>query len=80
MPPIVYVNRNWVLHESDPIGKVVERVRAEGEQDELIFGLEPSTLNYHNTAAKPQPPLPFTIDNATGIIHLNDTLKGRVRE
>lgn len=79
-PPTVYLNRNWVLRESDPVGYVVERVRAEdNEQDELTYGLEPSSLNYNRDAA-PQPPLPFAINNATGIIYLNETLKGRVRK
>ena len=59
------------------MGYVVERVRAEdNEQDELSYGLEASGLNGQPA---PQTPLPFAIDNTTGIISLNETLKGRVR-
>ncbi|XP_016843934.1 tyrosine kinase receptor Cad96Ca isoform X2 [Nasonia vitripennis] len=76
-PPTVYLNRNWVLKETDPVGYVVERVRAEdNDQGELIYGLEPSTLNY-NGNAEPQRPLPFAINSTTGVIYLNETLKGR---
>lgn len=79
-PPAVYLNRNWVLRETDPVGKIVERVRAEGhEQSELTYGLEPSSLNNNGGESAPQqPPLPFTINSTTGIISLNETLKGRV--
>ncbi|XP_014225960.1 tyrosine kinase receptor Cad96Ca [Trichogramma pretiosum] len=82
-PPTVYLNRNWVLSEDDPVGKIVERVRAEdNEQDELSYGLEPSQMNYQGLLEQPHnrnndKPLPFDINNTTGIITLNQTLKGR---
>uniref|UniRef100_A0ABD2XGA0 receptor protein-tyrosine kinase n=1 Tax=Trichogramma kaykai TaxID=54128 RepID=A0ABD2XGA0_9HYME len=83
-PPTVYLNRNWVLSEDDPVGKIVERVRAEdNEQDELSYGLEPSQMNYQGLLDQPHnrnnnKPLPFDINNTTGIITLNQTLKGRI--
>ncbi|KAG7198915.1 hypothetical protein KM043_015732 [Ampulex compressa] len=76
-PPVMWLDRNWILPDSEPVGSVVTRVRAEDNQhDELTFGLEPLGHNY-NGDDSPQPPLPFRIDNKTGIVFLNDTLKGR---
>jgi hypothetical protein len=78
-PPTIYLKRNWILHETDPVGFVVERVYAEdNEQDELLYGLESISFNY-NRVATTVSPLPFAINNATGIIYLNETLEGRVR-
>lgn len=77
-PPWMYVDRNWILSDAEPVGSVVTRVSAEdNEQDELTFGLEASghTLNWENT---PQRPLPFYIDNSTGTVYLNESLKDRV--
>ncbi|KAL0108924.1 hypothetical protein PUN28_014201 [Cardiocondyla obscurior] len=75
-PPVMWLDRNWRLPETEPVGNVITRVRAEdNEQDKLTYGLEP---HYHyNGNNKPQPPLPFFIDNRTGIVFLNETLKGR---
>lgn len=77
-PPVVILDRNWVLPDTEPVGSIVTRVRAhDAEQDDLIYGLEPLGHKY-NGDDSPQPPLPFTIDNKTGTIFLNETLKGRV--
>ncbi|XP_018303217.1 tyrosine kinase receptor Cad96Ca [Mycetomoellerius zeteki] len=75
-PPIIGLDyRNWKLSETEPVGNVITRVRAEdNEQDKLTYGLEPHNYNGDN---RPQSPLPFFIDNRTGIIFLNETLKGR---
>ncbi|KAI4499803.1 hypothetical protein M0802_005059 [Mischocyttarus mexicanus] len=76
-PPFMYLERNWVLPDSEPVGSIVTRVRAEdNEQDELTYGLEPLGHSY-NGDDSPQPPLPFYIDNSTGTVFLNETLKGR---
>ncbi|XP_044018500.1 tyrosine kinase receptor Cad96Ca isoform X2 [Aphidius gifuensis] len=76
-PPVVTLDRNWVLPDTEPVGSIVTRVRAhDAEQDDLIYGLEPLGHKY-NGDDSPQPPLPFTIDNKTGTIFLNETLKGR---
>ncbi|XP_043282450.1 tyrosine kinase receptor Cad96Ca [Venturia canescens] len=76
-PPVMWLQRNWVLPDSEPVGSIVDRVRAgDNEQDDLTFGLEPLGHSY-NGDDSPQPPLPFSINNATGVVFLNDTLKGR---
>jgi len=70
-PPIMWLDRNWRLPETEQVGNVITRVRAEDtEQDKLTYGLEPHDYNGK--------PLPFFIDNSTGIVFLNETLKGRV--
>ncbi|XP_011312688.1 tyrosine kinase receptor Cad96Ca [Fopius arisanus] len=76
-PPIMYLNRNWVLDDNEPVGSIVERVRAEdNEQGELTYGLEQVSHNYNGDIG-PQAPLPFSINNDTGTIFINETLKGR---
>lgn len=75
-PPVMWLDRNWRLPETEPVGNVITRVRAEdNEQDKLTYGLEPH--DHYNGNNKLQPPLPFFIDNRTGIVFLNETLKGR---
>ncbi|XP_012266397.1 tyrosine kinase receptor Cad96Ca isoform X2 [Athalia rosae] len=76
-PPVMWLDRNWILPDSEPVGSIVTRARAEdNEQDELTFGLEPlgQNLNWENT---PQSPLPFYIDNSTGTVFVNESLKDR---
>ncbi|KYN28896.1 Tyrosine kinase receptor Cad96Ca, partial [Trachymyrmex cornetzi] len=77
-PPIIGLDyRNWKLSETEPIGNVITRVHAkDNEQDNLTYGLE--RLEDYNGDNRPQSPLPFFINNRTGIIFLNETLKGRV--
>ncbi|RLU21254.1 hypothetical protein DMN91_005627 [Ooceraea biroi] len=76
-PPVMWLDRNWVLPDTEPVGSIVTRVRAEdNEQDTLTYGLEPLQHNY-NGDNSPQPPLPFFINNSTGTVFLNETLKGR---
>ncbi|XP_015113457.1 tyrosine kinase receptor Cad96Ca [Diachasma alloeum] len=76
-PPIMYLDRNWVLDDTEPVGSIVERVRAEdNEQGELTYGLEQVNHNYNGDSG-PQAPLPFSINNETGTIFINETLKGR---
>lgn len=76
-PPILTLDRNWKLPETEPVGNVVIRVHAhDNEQDTLTYGLEPK--HDYNGDDSPQTPLPFFIDNNTGIVYLNETLKGRV--
>ncbi|XP_012283443.1 tyrosine kinase receptor Cad96Ca [Orussus abietinus] len=78
-PPVMWLERNWVLPESEPVGSIVTRVRAEdNEQDELTYGLEPLIHSYNGAnIPQTQPPLPFYIDNRTGTVFLNESLKGR---
>ncbi|XP_033322515.2 tyrosine kinase receptor Cad96Ca [Megalopta genalis] len=76
-PPVMSIDRNLVLRDTEPVGSVVTRARAEdNEQDQLTYGLE-SIGHSYNGDDSPQPPLPFFIDNSTGIIYVNETLKER---
>ncbi|KAL6260765.1 hypothetical protein P5V15_008289 [Pogonomyrmex californicus] len=75
-PPVIWLDRNWVLPDTEPVGSVVTRVRAnDNEQNNLTYGLE-HRHNY-NGDGSPQPPLPFSIDSKTGTVYLNETLKGK---
>lgn len=74
----MWIDQNLVLLDTEPVGSVVTRARAEdNEQDQLTYGLEPLEHNYNGNDS-PQQPLPFFIDNSTGIIYVNETLKGKV--
>ncbi|KOX68855.1 Tyrosine kinase receptor Cad96Ca, partial [Melipona quadrifasciata] len=76
-PPVMWIDRNLVLLDTEPVGSVVTRARAkDNEQDQLTYGLEPLGHNYNGNDS-PQPPLPFFIDNRTGIIYVNETLKDK---
>ncbi|XP_078041064.1 tyrosine kinase receptor Cad96Ca [Augochlora pura] len=76
-PPVMSIDRNLVLRDTEPVGSVVTRARAEdNEQDQLTYGLE-SIGHSYNGDDTPQTPLPFFIDNSTGIIYVNETLKDR---
>lgn len=47
----MYLQRNWVIRESEPVGYIVGRVQAEdNEQNELTFGLEASHHGYDGKA------------------------------
>ncbi|XP_076289247.1 tyrosine kinase receptor Cad96Ca [Lasioglossum baleicum] len=73
-PPTITIDRNLMLWDTEPVGSVVTRSRAEDlEQDQLTFGLESSRYNYNGDDS----PLPFVIDNSTGIIYVNESLKDR---
>lgn len=62
------MDRNWFVMSTDPIGSVVTRVRSDRNGGQtMIFGLETSG-----------PPTPFTIDQLTGVVTVNDTLKDKV--
>ncbi|XP_026755395.1 tyrosine kinase receptor Cad96Ca isoform X1 [Galleria mellonella] len=64
LPPIIHVERNWVVASTDPIGLVVTRVNRERTGNHnTTFGLE--TFG---------PPAPFSINPKTGVVTVNDTL------
>ncbi|XP_060645798.1 tyrosine kinase receptor Cad96Ca [Drosophila nasuta] len=80
-PPILYVReRNWRISEEEQVDQVIERVRAEdADGDDLVFGIEPRFLN--PTGSNQQnPKIPFRIDPDTGVVYLNESLKGRAGE
>lgn len=68
----MWFDRNIRLWDTDPIGHQVIKVRAEdSEDDDLTFSLEKKD-------ADSQESLPFSINNMTGIVVVNETLQGRV--
>ncbi|XP_043468173.1 tyrosine kinase receptor Cad96Ca isoform X1 [Leptopilina heterotoma] len=70
-PPVMWFDRNIRLWDTDPIGHQVIKVRAEdSEDDDLTFSLEKKD-------ADSQESLPFSINNMTGIVVVNETLQGR---
>ncbi|XP_039276826.1 LOW QUALITY PROTEIN: tyrosine kinase receptor Cad96Ca [Nilaparvata lugens] len=77
-PPVVWMERKWVVSETEPVGSVVTRVRgSDAEGDPLEFGLE-HHLGFNVAAPDPNPsPLPFRIDNRTGVVYTNDSLVGK---
>lgn len=83
-PPIIWLDRTWRIPSTESVGTVVTRVNAQdNEHDILVFGLEslPYGLNAPPPAAGQAPPyisLPFRIDNATGVVYVNESLKDRV--
>ncbi|PSN41563.1 Tyrosine kinase receptor Cad96Ca [Blattella germanica] len=66
--------RNWVIQDTVPLGEIVARVRAEdSEMDRLVYGLEPK----FSGGGAYNKPLPFVINNTTGIVKVNDSLLNR---
>ncbi|XP_034952398.1 tyrosine kinase receptor Cad96Ca [Chelonus insularis] len=76
-PPVMRLDRNWILSDSESVGTIVTRVHArDNEQSKLIYGLEPIDHSY-GVDTSSQFPLPFSINNETGVVYINETLKGR---
>ncbi|XP_044582296.1 tyrosine kinase receptor Cad96Ca [Cotesia glomerata] len=78
-PPVMILDRNWILLDSAPKGTFVTRVHAkDNEQDQLNYGLEALDHNFNgDSAGSSSTTLPFFINSLTGEIVTNDTLKGR---
>lgn len=75
--------RNWRIPETEKVGAIIARIRAEdAETDELVFGLEPhlfsSHLSANENAEDERDKLPFRIDPVGGVVYLNESLLGRV--
>lgn len=71
----MWLDRNWRIPDTEPIGSVITRVHgSDTENNQLEYGLEPLHYNGDNKEDK----LPFRIDNSTGVVYLNESLKGRV--
>lgn len=81
-PPVMSINRNWRISESETNGSVVTKVLAEdAENDKLEFGLEPFTSNNYGSFGsngQSNKHHPFRIDPDSGVVYINDTLTGRV--
>lgn len=75
-PPVIYLDRNWVVHDTDPVGEVITRVKAEDpENDHLEYGLEAKDYGGGGSTERP---LPFTINSTTGVVKINESLINRV--
>lgn len=75
-PPTVWVDRNWVVDSTAPVGTVVARVRVSDDGNEKIqYDLEHSTG--FNIVQENEEPLPFTIDE-NGKVTTNTSLKNKV--
>lgn len=71
-PPVLRLDRNWVIPDNEEPGSVVARVRAEdAERDSLVFGLEEATL-------LPDGSEYFSIDSKTGVVYVNKSLEDQV--
>ncbi|KAJ1525989.1 hypothetical protein ONE63_009169 [Megalurothrips usitatus] len=76
----MHIDRDWLISDKEPVGSVVTRVRAsDAEGDSLKFGLEPLLL-YPHPQGEPPPPLPFEIDENSGVVHTNASLANRAGE
>jgi hypothetical protein len=75
-PPTIWVDRNWVVDSTAPVGTVVARVRVSdvGNETVLAFGLEHSTG--FNIVQENEDPLPFTIDE-NGRVTTNTSLTNK---
>nr|CAD7429188.1 unnamed protein product [Timema monikensis] len=78
-PPILKVpERTWELTDTELVDSIVTRVKADDDEDDpLVFGLEmkPALPGFPENL-----PLPLRIDNITGVVYINDSLKGRAGE
>jgi hypothetical protein len=73
-PPVLMLDRTWSIPSNEVVGSIVTRVRAiDAENDPLIFGLEPKEGPLWSGE-----PVPFTINNSTGVVYLNESLKDKV--
>ncbi|XP_017005257.2 tyrosine kinase receptor Cad96Ca [Drosophila takahashii] len=84
-PPILYVReRNWRISETEKVGQIIDRVRAEDpDGDDLIFGIEPRFSLPPGSGGKDASStktIPFQIDRETGVVTLNESLAGRAGE
>lgn len=77
-PPTMWLDRNWKIPDTETVGTVITKVHgSDAENDVLQYGLEPLSHDYYNNRMKLSY-LPFRIDNVTGVVYLNESLKGRV--
>lgn len=78
-PPVLRVDRDWRILETEPIGSMITRVRADDEEDDpLVFGLDRKRFLEGGGEVIGPDKLPFRIDSDTGVVYLNESLAGRV--
>lgn len=75
-PPTLWLERNWDIKENETVGtKIAQAHGNDAEGEALAYGLEP--IVFYGSKRPPER-LPFRIDNETGTVYLNESLKGRV--
>ncbi|KAJ8939584.1 hypothetical protein NQ314_011081, partial [Rhamnusium bicolor] len=75
-PPTMWLDRNWNIQENQTVGTQIAQVHGnDAEGVPLTYGLEPIQLFYGSK--NPPEELPFRIDQHTGTVYLNESLKGR---
>lgn len=71
-------SRKWILWDDQPIDSLVTTVIGrDDDKDELTYSLEP-VMNIYGGETSLPPPLPFYIDNHTGQVFVNESLKDKV--
>lgn len=71
------VERNWRLPETLPVGSVVQQVRADDSENNVLeFGLEPLRNGNFGNVNVDEEKMPFRIDPQTGVVYLNQSLSG----
>lgn len=79
-PPTILVDREWIVRDTEEVGTVVARVKAEdGERDVLRFGLELPGA-YESSFGTKIDRVPFSINPETGIVKVNASLSGKAGE
>ncbi|XP_018563441.2 tyrosine kinase receptor Cad96Ca-like, partial [Anoplophora glabripennis] len=74
-PPTLWLDRNWDIKENETVGtKIAQAHGDDAEGEPLVYGLEP--IQFYGSKRPPEK-LPFRIDNETGTVYLNESLKGR---
>ncbi|KAL3280389.1 hypothetical protein HHI36_017874 [Cryptolaemus montrouzieri] len=74
-PPTMLLERNWRIPDTEPVGsKITQAHGSDSDGSTLTYGLEP--LDYGG-GTNPPKRLPFIINATTGVVYLNESLKGR---
>ncbi|CAH0768790.1 unnamed protein product [Bemisia tabaci] len=74
-PPVILLERRWSIPDNEKIGTVVTKVRGDDSDGDILeYGLE------KHFGDRNQKPLPFAIDNETGVITVNQSLHDRSGE
>ncbi|CAH0559226.1 unnamed protein product [Brassicogethes aeneus] len=77
-PPSMYLdNRTWDIPEDEVVGSRIAQVKTNNNDDSLMFSLE--VIGFYNSKNESNN-LPFTIHPYTGVVKLNESVKGRAGE